>query len=569
MESNFDEDIYFGDKYVFLYPCSGLYRSYKKEYIQQDELNKYSITETLKYADDLSYIKPEYKFHYIPVIPETQIHFINKDLKEDEKENTDFVFSQPLIKTKEIKDYSPCYKCLISGHRSALIKDPRTGKFYRLKGCGNDEIGFNLLKSEGYIEEYNTRGSQYISTCARELFFSEKVNELLLKKINIPCANLPVGFWKYDKNLYILPNEKVKKEDIPVLENKIPEIDKYCGIFHTLGDKRLRTHLLCGIERILENIAKLCISKGVIKEENLEEIKKIFPESRLPNNIETFKTIHLFGPRNGVPFDEWCKKPVYDKEKYESIISCTKLKKEIKENKNLQLFLEQSEKYDELYPLLVENISEKHKNMIKNILDKLKDEQKNGKKFFEKLIDIYVRIGYEVSRIKKCLQEGHINWGSYLDRGFDYHCNAHSNNLVILPQGNESLLAPLDLDLAFTKEKMIVIYKDSPAFGRYDESYWDNYINAEFVDLSLNLCGSEDYNFNFDKNKDKNKEDSFEIKVKNVIRFLLCDCMLENYMKGYDNIPSEDVLNSNQLKQDSFLHNIVKLALVVTADYIA
>ena len=116
---------------------------------------------------------------------------------------------------------------------------------------------------------------------------------------------------------------------------------------------------------------------------------------------------------------------------------------------------------------------------------------------------------------------------------------------------------------------MIVIYKDSPAFGRYDESYWDNYINAEFVDLSLNLCGSEDYNFNFDKNKDKNKEDSFEIKVKNVIRFLLCDCMLENYMKGYDNISSEDVINSNQLKQDSFLHNIVKLALVVTADDIA
>ena len=45
--------------------------------------------------------------------------------------------------------------------------------------------------------------------------------------------------------------------------------------------------------------------------------------------------------------------------------------------------------------------------------------------------------------------------------------------------------------------------------------------------------------------------------------------MLENYMKGFDNINSEDVINSNQLKEDSFLHNIVKLALIVTADDIA
>ena len=58
MESNFEDDIYFWDKYAFLYPCSGLCRSYKKEYIQQDEINKDSIAETLKYDDDLSYLKP-------------------------------------------------------------------------------------------------------------------------------------------------------------------------------------------------------------------------------------------------------------------------------------------------------------------------------------------------------------------------------------------------------------------------------------------------------------------------------------------------------------------------------
>ena len=42
--------------------------------------------------------------------------------------------------------------------------------------------------------------------------------------------------------------------------------------------------------------------------------------------------------------------------KYDSIISCSKLKKEIKENKYLKIFLEQSEKYDELFPLFSEYI---------------------------------------------------------------------------------------------------------------------------------------------------------------------------------------------------------------------
>jgi len=184
MEQN-NEDIYFGDKICYLYPCTGIYCSYKREYIQQDEINKDSVAETLKYADDLSYIKPEYKDYYIATIPETQIHYVNKDLKENEKEKNDFLLNQPMIKAKEIKGYSPWYKSIVSGHRSAIIKDSKTGLYYRLKGCGNDEIGFNLKKADGYLTEFNTRWSQYVTTCFRELFFSEKVDENLKKKIRL------------------------------------------------------------------------------------------------------------------------------------------------------------------------------------------------------------------------------------------------------------------------------------------------------------------------------------------------------------------------------------------------
>ena len=566
MEENYEEDLYFGDKYGYLYPCTGIFRSYKKEYIHQDDINKESVAEALKYSDDLSYIKPEYKDAYVPVVPETNIHFKNENLKDDENEKIDSILSQPLIKAKEIKDY-PYYKCIISGHRSAVIKDPKTGVYYRLKGCGNDELGFNIKKTEGVMVEIVTRGSQYDSTCFRELFYSEKADENL-KKLNFRCANYPIGFWKYGKDLHILPKENIKNEDLPKLENQMPEVDKYCGIFRTLGDKRLRTHLLCGLEKILEVISTICTSKQLINEEIMNEIKKIYPQNRLPNEIETYKTIKFFGPDPKISYEEWYKKPVYEKKHYDSIISCEILKKEIKENKNLKIFIDKCENYDELYNLLSEKLSEKHKTMAKNIIDKMKNDQKNGKKFFETLLNIYIRIGYEVGKIKRCFQDANINWGSYVDRGASYHCNAHSNNLVVLPQGNETLLSPLDLDLAFGKDKMIVINKECPTFGQHDLSYWDNYLNAEFVDLSLNLCGAEDYNFDFDKNKNKNP-DSFEIKVRNVIKYLLCDCMLENYMKGFDSIPSPDVINEKELKEDNFLHNIIKLALIATAEDIA
>ena len=262
------------------------------------------------------------------------------------------------------------------------------------------------------------------------------------------------------------------------------------------------------------------------------------------------------------------KKPVYEKSHYDSIISCEKLKKEIIENKNLQIFLDQCENYDEINNLLSIKLSDKHKLMSKNIFENMKNDQKNGKKFFQTLLNIYIRVGYEVGKIKRCLQDANINWGSYIDRGCSYHCNAHSNNLVVLPQGNDSLLSPLDLDLAFSKDKMFIINKDCPTFGQVDLSYWYNYINSEFVDLSLNLCGAEDYNFDFEKNKSKNP-DSLTIKIKNTIRYLYTDCLLENYMKGYDKLPSNDVLSDKELKEDNFFHNIIKLALIATAEDIA
>ena len=115
---------------------------------------------------------------------------------------------------------------------------------------------------------------------------------------------------------------------------------------------------------------------------------------------------------------------------------------------------------------------------------------------------------------------------------------------------------------------MIIINKDCSTFGKHDLSYWANYINAEFVDLSSDLCGVGEYDYELEKNKIKNP-DNLEVKLKNVIRFLLCDCMLENYMKGFDKLISKDIMSDKELKEDNFFHDIIKLALVSTAEDIA
>ena len=76
-----------------------------------------------------------------------------------------------------------------------------------------------------------------------------------------------------------------------------------------------------------------------------------------------------------------------------------------------------AENYDEIYNLLSEKLSEKHKIIANSIIENLKIGQKNGKKFFQTLLNIYIRIGYEVAKIKRNLQDTQINWGSYIDIG--------------------------------------------------------------------------------------------------------------------------------------------------------
>jgi len=62
--------------------------------------------------------------------------------------------------------------------------------------------------------------------------------------------------------------------------NETPEVDKYCSKFKTYGDRRLGTHLLRGIEIIMDAIIEKAINEFNIDQIEYENIYNLFNERR-------------------------------------------------------------------------------------------------------------------------------------------------------------------------------------------------------------------------------------------------------------------------------------------------
>jgi hypothetical protein len=102
---------------------------------------------------------------------------------------------QPLLKTHEANPGEP--KAFASGCRSACAKVG--GKWYRLKGSGNNSDGF-ILKDDkdkdGKVLQRQVRGSAFIHTAIRENYMANVI-EGHLAKSGIPGANGAMGYYLY------------------------------------------------------------------------------------------------------------------------------------------------------------------------------------------------------------------------------------------------------------------------------------------------------------------------------------------------------------------------------------
>ena len=556
-----EEQFFYGVYTLYLYPCTRTYNEFNINDIIQDELNEENKKKALQNLEDLSQINRNYINYYLPCIPETNIS-INQKINNKPIEND--LFSYPLIKfnlnmrrnTKEFENVKK-FIGITSGKRSCIIKG-KTGEFYRLKGCGNYKQGFTIIKNESYksFTKIEIRGCQFENNVFRELYYSYKVNEFL-KKYNMYCANIPIGYFKYSNEIKFIDDSLNLKNKII---NEAPEIDKYCSIYKTLGDRRLGTHLLKGIEIILEAIIETAFNEFHINEESYNNIYNLFNEKRKKISINSEYAIReVYLPEN-ISIKEWCKNPVYKKKFYDILITYKQLLNYFNSNEDL-IKIKKSSNLIEKWSKIIENKNyfkiEQFKSIINELL-KMENILKN-KSIIEYILELFIRIGYETAKIKRIFQNEDFNWGSYNGQSpTDIFCSAHYNNFVVLPGKYNCLLAPIDFDLAFQRKNFINNDKESKTFGEHDDYSFDKFLNREINTLLFNIINVKIPQYY------ENQE--MKDKFKDLIYFLLNDSLIESYMKTFDQI---DLDNLEKYNQNNILNILVKLSLILTYDRIS
>lgn len=104
------------------------------------------------------------------------------------------------------------------------------------------------------------------------------------------------------------------------------------------------------------------------------------------------------------------------------------------------------------------------------------------------------RLGRECGTVQQLLSDADISWGTYPD-AMGTHCNAHVNNMVVLPSSTVSatsleapFLAPVDFDMAFTKESFL--FEGVATYAHFAKT-WDELVKFESEGFFTTLAGSD------------------------------------------------------------------------------
>jgi hypothetical protein len=412
---------------------------------------------------------------------------------------------------EELKDKNKI-ECFLSGKRSAIIftenknnNNNNSQISIRLKGCGNNFEGFPL---EGEKNHKEIRGCQFKNTCLREQLISKKINEILQKK-NFFCGNYPIGFYIYDSNF----NQKLNEEKGISLKNEANLIEKYCGIFYTIGEKRLGSNFFKGFNYLLEklflndignynndeiiNIIDLNVFYYASNKKSKfsNEINKNNNEIKNENQNEKKTFSYSFSDFQYPLLDNLYE--INDKENsYNNLFDFLNFFSNFeneKENKNTlkkALTTLMNLEINFINKFLIEDKSNKISNeklriYYLNLVETLKKYLlENKKSLFFSLINLFSNISYELGNIKKVMELNKFNWGT-----FDDHCNAHLDNLLLVKKNKfKKLISPIDFDLAFFENEFIDI-KYKSLKGIEEKLNFEDLITRERLYLLIQLLG--------------------------------------------------------------------------------
>ncbi|KAA6367793.1 MAG: hypothetical protein EZS28_036681 [Streblomastix strix] len=353
----------------------------------------------------------------------------------------------------------------------------------------------------------------------RGIILKPQINQTL-SKLDLHPANVPIGVWVYG----------------PMENDPAPLIEKAVILMETFGDKRFETHLLSGLEILADQLITDSSASLVI-----QAVKKAFGNKSIPS-------ISNLGASRALKLTQNKVNP-YATSHIGSLAGDKIL--EISHDKLIELGFTPTQ------TILQE---------INNISPKEPTINIHGTEIrISALVKLFARLGFECGRAVRVVHStapGFL-WGTYQDfANYQLHCNAHANNLIVLPldiiSEKKQILSPLDFDMAFSSETSINFWKRSPVA---DPTFVTDSFNIEVFEM-MNDLGGIYVSGDWAKIKDVKQRPLPENEDKQNIIWLLRDVMIWEHFIGYSNPtggPTEDAIPAPTLPSDAEWPMIIEM----------
>lgn len=556
-----EDELYFGSVKAYLAPVPGNVIAYdhSKWMPLRDEDSLHRV------LDRAGKIGPKADI-VVPAIPALDFGQAQgvKDSNEENVSGWPAFMRTPLIKVgKNIPESmlkplpgSP-EKTFASGVRSCVFK--LDGQWYRLKGCGNNDEGFivqNDVNSEKEVTR-QIRGSAWLHTAIRENFMAAHLASSMQSQ-GVLGANEAMGIYMYDA-----PNQPLGPSvSVPA-----------CIIEKTLGDRRLGTHVMAGMEIILPMLVDASV---LVK----DEMSSYFPPARreLPAGGDLVVSTAAFFTDQMMAL-EFVANGLMEPGTLGLEFNVPRDATTLCDGKDTTLPYRKLEEGS--YPMQWTRDGPKQMNEQWQCLWDTCVRQYNeclgrvGKKSV--LGYLFSRIGNDCGKILKGMHDARVSWGTYQDEicidDSQWHCNAHANNVVVLAEGSsrDMFLGYLDLDMAFDDETFVSVYgKGSPkgTVGSSEEAHALLLKRERINFLEVLTGGDTTSGVPMVAKSEIMKHPKFlELEA---VKSLLYDTLAMGYLNAYDGeVGGKLPVAEFDEDMHRMAHLLMKLAIIVMADYIA
>ena len=445
-----EDEVWFGSRPARLVVASGVIEPYSRgKYVE--DASHHSLRITRMRAVPIPPPDANQVPLVVPAIPCVELR-LSSDSHFDETV-VPVPLRTPLVKTS-LDTPGVATAGIASGIRSALVSVD--GKWYRLKGCGNGDGGFAIRTTDAKSGAWrDVRGSAFVHTGRRELHVSDQLGRVP-EAVGCVSANVPVALWRYNGAFS------------PFGQSEL--LQTACAVEETRGDRRLGTHVLSGINIILPLL--------VGHSSSLDDLRHLFPAAR-PDGIEvstaalmtdTMLAFELSASAgevvmHGITWPDVVRKP----ELFASAIRAGVVLCECAPTDDSSLPMQWTQEGPQ--PMGSRWVP-RWRSACRDLAAVIDELCAQGRGDETVLGYLFARIGHECGTILREMHLAGYSWGTYTDAMCfegQWHCNAHSNNCIVLSEEQAARAAPgtreppfcacLDFDMAFTAASFVDLQK--------------------------------------------------------------------------------------------------------------